>query len=135
MQPLRESSIASWKTELVTASIRQGPSFIILIILIYGLGQAAHFVVTDGIPAHLAQIKAGYTEVQQAHDANLQRIIVAFEQEQGRYRSMIELLERLAASHNLLRDNHDLLLEVLAAIKRSPDQVPSPFSPTKEAAP
>lgn len=119
MQPLREPAMAPWKTEILTAAIRQGPSFVILIILIVGLGHVGHFIVTDGIPSHLAQIKAGYTEVQKAHDANLERIIVAFEQEQDRYRSMIELLERLAASHTLLRDNHQLLMQIIAELKRT----------------
>lgn len=107
----------SWKAELLAAGVRQGPSFLLLVVLLWGLWQFGRYVVTEGVPAHLEQIKAGYRELQAAHDRDLTRVVTAFDHEQDRYKSIIGALEQLIENRALLQENRDLLLRLIQQLK------------------
>ena len=92
-----------WKAQAASAAIRQGPSFVVLVVLLAALGKFANYVVTVGVPAHLEQIKAGYVAVQASHDRNLERVVATFKEEQDRYRAVVELMERLVENRSLLQ--------------------------------
>lgn len=121
-QPLRE--------QLLAAAVRQGPSFLVLVLLLVGLGQLTHYVVTVGVPAHLAEIRAGYLEVQKHHDQNLERVIAGFAEEQERYHSILQMLERLVDNRALLLEHRELLANLLAELEsRDHSTTKEPVSP------
>lgn len=74
--------IIEWKAFFLENSLRQGPSFLILLLLLYGLWGFSDYVIKEGIPSHLQQIQAGYKEIQTSHDKNLDRVIANSERNQ-----------------------------------------------------
>lgn len=111
--PAREGLPTAWRGEIVAAAIRQGPSFVVLVLLLLGAWDFGAYLVHRGIPEHLEQIKAGYREIQWAHDANLERLVVAFERQQDRFANVVRLLEGLVEDKDLLKQNHELLLQIV----------------------
>lgn len=102
--------LVSWKAELLAAAVRQGPSFVVLMLVLTGLWQGGRYVVAVGVPAHLDQIKQGYREIQEAHGKDLGRVIAAFEAEHARTRNIVDVLERLV-------ENKDLLGEIVKELR------------------
>lgn len=100
-----------WKDKLLGEAIRQGPAFLILLLLLFGCWKLGNHLVTVGIPAHLEQIKQGYREIQDSHGKNLERVVTAFESEQQRSKEVVELVSDLIENQQLLRENRDLLLQ------------------------
>lgn len=106
-----------WKSELLAAAIRQGPSFLILLLVLSGLWQTGRYVAEVGVPAHLDQIKQGYVEIQAAHSRDLQRVIAAFEAERSRSRDVVAAIDRLGDQRELLKQSHDLLGQAVAELR------------------
>lgn len=112
-EPTRENDVTkNWRHELMAAAIRQGPSFIVLLLILYGLWGFGNHLITVGIPEHLNQIKAGYREIQDSHTKNLERVVGAFEREQERNKQIVHVIELLAEKKTLLEGNHDLLQKI-----------------------
>lgn len=107
MEKSVEDLSTNWKAELLSAAIRQGPSFVVLLLVLLGLWQAGRYVVAEGVPAHLEQIKQGYREIQDAHGKDLTRVIAAFEAEQTRSKNVVDVLDRLVENKTLLRQIAD----------------------------
>lgn len=119
---------SNWRTEILVAVLRQGPAFMILVLILYGLWHLSTYLVTVGVPAHLAEIKAGYREVQQSHTENLERIVVAFEREQARSAGVLSVLESLVENHELLADNNQLLKQIIRELQtlKNPSEIRRP---------
>ncbi|QDU60021.1 hypothetical protein Pan216_08580 [Planctomycetes bacterium Pan216] len=129
----RETETQSWKSEILNAGLKQGPAFILLLLLLYGLWEFGTYVASVGVPAHLEQIKVGYLEIQQSHSENLERLLTSFEREQERYRGVIDLLGSLVESRELIESNHSLLLQVieeLKLIREAPEPRRKPHAPS-----
>ena len=92
----------NWRSMVLEAAIRQGPSFVILLLLLFALWNFSNFVVQEGVPAHLQQIQLGYEKIQQSHSQEIDRLVIAFEREQL-----------------LIRDTHALLNEAIGELMRN----------------
>lgn len=89
--------------------LRQGPSFVVLLLLLVGGGRLAHDLMHHGLPAALDQIQTGYLGIQNAHDRNLTRLVDAFERETQRTAQLVTVLERLVESDRQTRRDSDEL--------------------------
>lgn len=114
----RNGGPQNWRAEIFLAAIRQGPSFVVLLLLLWGGWEMCNYVVIEGIPAHLEQIKAGYRDVQRNHHEDLQRVVDAFETEAMRYEKVIAVIEPALRDKGAVRENHELLLQVVRELKR-----------------
>lgn len=114
-----------WKVQLLSALIRQGPSFVVLLLLLVGLGQFGNFVVTQGIPAHLAAIQEGYVQIQSHHDRNLERVARSFDEEQERYRALVGIVDHMIQNKAILLENKSLLEKLSAGATRATQRPPA----------
>jgi len=71
-----------WRNLVLDAAIRQGPSFVILLLILYGIWSFGNYAISVAVPAHLQQIQAGYQQIQEQHNRNLERVIHAVEDDQ-----------------------------------------------------
>ena len=108
--PVSESPTV--REQLMTGALRQGPSFVVLILILYGLWQMAEYLITEGVGKGIEQIKQGYREIQQSHDKNLREVLSTFEREQQRDSSVVGLLREVVENREILRDTHSLLIEM-----------------------
>jgi hypothetical protein len=108
-----------WKTAFVAAAVRQGPSFVVLLLILFAAWDFGTYAVHQGIPAYLEQIKTGYREIQASHDANLERLVVTFEQQQDRVQTVMRLLEGLVENKDLIRQNNQLLLQIIRDLQHA----------------
>jgi hypothetical protein len=92
--------------------MRQGPSFVVLVLLLVGLWHVGEYLVTEGLTAGIGQIQQGYREIQSQHDRNLERIISAFEKERAREASVVGVLRVLAENRELLDETRTLLRDL-----------------------
>lgn len=91
-------------------ALRQGPSFVVLLLLLFGIWKTGNYVITEGIAHGIEQIKAGYREIQAAHDKNLSDVISAFERENQREETMVRLIREVVENRDLLREAHEAIL-------------------------
>lgn len=106
--------MARVKEQILLSSLRQGPAFLVLICLLYGLWHFGDYLVTEGITRGIDQITRGYREIQEAHDRNLREVIEAFEREQARDTTMVGLVREAIENRELLKETHQLLVEMRA---------------------
>jgi hypothetical protein len=96
----------------MTGALRQGPSFVVLLLILYGLWQMADYLMTEGVTKGIEQIKQGYREIQESHDKNLRGVIDTFERERERDATVVGLLREVVENRELLKDTHSLLKEM-----------------------
>ncbi|MBY0587118.1 hypothetical protein K2X85_08070 [bacterium] len=97
------------REQLLLGALRQGPSFVILLAILFGLYRAGDFLIREGISRGIDQIKAGYREMQDQHSANLRDVITAFEREQERRLSVMEVMKEVAESRAVMLRTLDLV--------------------------
>ena len=97
-----QGRLSGWRGMVFEAAIRQGPSFVILLLLLSGLWHFGSYFVHEGLPTHLRQIQQGYEQIQKSHSSEIDRLVTAFERDQI-----------------LIRDTHDLLEEAIVELKRN----------------
>lgn len=110
--PLPSSDGVSIREQLMTGALRQGPSFVVLLLILYGLWQMADYLMTEGVTKGIEQIKQGYREIQESHDKNLRGVIDTFERERERDTTVVGLLREVVENRELLKDTHSLLKEM-----------------------
>ncbi len=88
----------SWKSHISDTALRQGPSFVILLLILYGLWDFTSYVIHVGLPQHFQEIQSGYEEIQKSHDRNLDRLIDADEKGDELMREAITEM-RLTTKH------------------------------------
>ncbi len=93
---LPRNSVGDWKAFLFESSIQQGPSFVVLVAILYGLWDSGNYVIHEGIPSHLKQIQQGYEKIQQAQDKNIDRLIAEQHEEHNLMRKAVEEITILA---------------------------------------
>jgi len=98
---LARNFVGDWKAFLFESSIQQGPSFLVLVLILYGLWGFGEYIIHEGIPNHLLQIQSGYEKIQQAQDKNIDRLIA--DQDKNFDRLITEQHEE----HILMRDAVD----------------------------
>lgn len=88
--------VGDWKGFLFESSIQQGPSFLVLVLILYGLWGFGDHIIHEGIPSHLRQIQQGYEKIQQAQDKNIDRLIAEQHEEHNLMRKAVEEITTLA---------------------------------------
>ena len=102
------------RDQLVAFGLRQGPSFVVLILILFGIWHFGNYVVTEGITRGIDQITRGYREIQESHTENLERVIAAFEREQSRDSTLVGLVREVVENRDILKQTHALLVELHA---------------------
>jgi hypothetical protein len=116
----------SWFDELLLATLRQGPAFFTLAVLLCGAWQLGDYLVTRGIPAHLEQIKDGYREISQRQREDLQRVIDAFQHEADRFDKVLDVLEPVVQNRELIQENQKLIQQTLDELRDLRARSPQP---------
>lgn len=73
-----------WRREVLQMAVRQGPAFLLLSLVLYGLYCSGQYAMTTAVPAHLESIKAGYKEVAGQMEKAADRMTVTFEKDATR---------------------------------------------------
>jgi len=110
--PVLSSEGTSIREQLMAGALRQGPSFVVLLLILYGLWHMADYLMTEGVTKGIEQIKQGYREIQESHDKNLRGVIDTFEKERERDTTVVGLLREVVENRELLKDTHSLLKEM-----------------------
>jgi hypothetical protein len=110
-----EHPAPSIREQIVLSAARQGPSFLLLLLVLFGLWRIGDYVLTEGLAAAIDQIQAGYREIQRSHDANLRDLVAAFERDEQRDRAALELVRDLVENREILKASHAILVELRAA--------------------
>jgi hypothetical protein len=97
------------REQLLLGALRQGPSFVVLLAILFGLYRAGDFLIREGISRGIDQIKAGYREIQDQHTANLHEVITAFEREQERRLSVMEMVKEVSQSRAVMQRTLELV--------------------------
>jgi hypothetical protein len=98
-----------FREQLLLGALRKGPSFVVLLAILFGLYRAGDFLIREGISRGIEQIKAGYQEIQNQHSSNLREVIGVFEREQVRLEGLWELVHETAESRAVLQRALDLI--------------------------
>lgn len=104
----------SLREQLVMTAVRQGPSFVVLLLVLFGIWRVGDYLVTEGIASAIEQIKAGYREIQASHDANLRELVNAFERDEERDRTVVELVRDVVENREILKASHEILVDLKA---------------------
>lgn len=104
----------SIREQIVLSAARQGPSFVLLLLVLFGLWRIGDYMLTEGLGAAIDQIQAGYREIQKSHDANLRDLVAAFERDEQRDRAALELMRDLVENREILKASHAILVELRA---------------------
>lgn len=104
----------SLRDQLVMTALRQGPSFVVLLLVLFGIWRVGDYLLTKGIGGALEQIKAGYREIQASHDANLREIVDAFERDEERDRTVVEIVRDVVENREILKASHEILVDLKA---------------------
>lgn len=85
-----------WKSRLVDWSFRQGPSFVLLLLIGYSIYRGASYVVEKGVPAHLEQIQKGYKSLEESHEKAESALLDRIKDNSDAVRKVAESVDRLA---------------------------------------
>lgn len=73
-----------WRREVLQMGVRQGPAFLLLSLVLYGLYCSGQYAMTTAVPSHLESIKSGYKEVAGQMEKAADRMTVALEKDATR---------------------------------------------------
>ncbi len=110
------------REQLLLGALRQGPSFVVLLAILFGLYRAGDFLIREGISSGIEQIKTGYREIQEQHTQNLHEVISAFEREQERQKGLVDVVREVSESRAVLKRTLELVERIEAHGLTSPIQ-------------
>jgi hypothetical protein len=109
-----ESNGAStWKEELLAGAYRQAPSFATLVVVLALVYNWGTYVLTEGIPAHLRQIQAGYEVLEKKQAEALQHHFALHAEKLDQVNRTLQLQQQVQ------QQQIDLLRELVAQLKRN----------------
>lgn len=82
-QPTLRTSI-DWKGRLIDEAFRQGPVFVILLLMIGMIGYLGYYSITVAVPDHLKSIKDGYKEVSVQMEKSVDKMAATWEKDSAR---------------------------------------------------
>ncbi|OGT57698.1 MAG: hypothetical protein A3E01_02875 [Gammaproteobacteria bacterium RIFCSPHIGHO2_12_FULL_63_22] len=88
----------SLKAELLSAAIKQGPSFVVLCGILYGIYYFADYAMRTAVPAHLQQIQSGYEKIASDNKAMIEAHARVVEKQFTQYDQAIETTKELNRS-------------------------------------
>lgn len=86
-----EGKVANWRALLVDISIRQGPGFVIAVLLLFGMYRMVEYAIHEGVPAHLSQIQKGYMDLEQRYTLQLREVSTRHDTQIDRLTSAMEM--------------------------------------------
>lgn len=93
-----------WRARMIDEAFRQGPVFVILLIMIGMTGYLGYYSITVAVPAHLESIKAGYKEVSTQMEKSVDKMAAAWEKDATRdeaaSKAIAQKLDEIAKNHN-----------------------------------
>jgi hypothetical protein len=73
-----------WKREVFQMLVRQGPAFLLLALVLYGIFRAGDYAMSTAIPTHLQSIKDGYKEIAGQMERSVDKIASAIDKDAAR---------------------------------------------------
>jgi hypothetical protein len=73
-----------WRREVLQMAVRQGPAFLLLSLVLYGLYASGQYAMTTAVPSHLESIKSGYKEIAGQMEKSVDKMTVALEKDAAR---------------------------------------------------
>ena len=111
-----------WKPLIIENAVKQGPSFIVLCLILWGLWSLGNYGIKtaeSAIPQHLQQIQTGYEKIQSAFDSNIKTIQASND------RNIERMIESSEKERILLRESIGEFREAVKELKVKTIQPPS----------
>lgn len=86
-----EGKIANWRALIIDVSVRQGPGFLIAVLLLFGMYRMIEYAIHQGVPAHLSQIQKGYVDLELRYESQLKAVVDRHDTQVDRLTTAMEM--------------------------------------------